>query len=324
MRAVRLYEFGAATNLRYEEVDDPKPSPGQVRVAVHAAGVHFVDTVTRSGRQFGPYPLPELPLVLGSDAAGVVDALGADVEVDWLGRRVAAQLGPARGGYADFAVAEAAALHAVPDNLADDVAVAMVGTGRTAVGILDVADLRADDVVLVTAAAGGMGALFLQAARHTGALAVGIAGGAAKMDVIHDLGAIAVDYTDGAWLERVRTALGDREVSVVLDGVGGELGRGALDLLGYGGRIVLFGAASGTPTEVATVDIVSKGLTVSWGLGPLLKRQDGMRGLEERALAAAADGTLVPLITTFPLADAASAHSAVEDRSTLGKVVLLP
>ena len=327
MRAIRLHAFGPAENLRYEEVDDPAPGPGQVRIAVAAAGLHVIDTVIRSGRPQGPLALPELPAIPGREVAGVVDALGAGVDAGWLGRRVVAHLGTASGGYAELAVRDADALHAIPDGLADDAAVAMIGTGRTAMAILEVAQLVADDAVLVTAAAGGLGSLLVQAARNVGAIVVGAAGGEAKVARVRELGApIAVDYTAGDWGAAVRGALDGRDVSVALDGVGGELGRGALELLGPGGRLILFGSSSGQLTPLSAGDLIARGLTASAAIGPrILQRPGGLRDLEERALAAAASGELVPLVgQRFPLAEAAAAHSAIEGRATVGKTVLVP
>ena len=103
MHAIRLHEFGPAENLRYEEVVDPRPGARQVRIAVAAAGVHLIDTKLRAGAQMGPLPLPELPTIPGREVAGVIDALGIDVDEGWLGRRAVAHLGPASGGYADLA-----------------------------------------------------------------------------------------------------------------------------------------------------------------------------------------------------------------------------
>jgi NADPH:quinone reductase len=326
MYAIQLYEFGPAENLRYEEVAEPQPGPGQVRIAVAAAGVHLIDTKLRAGVQMGPMPLPELPAIPGREVAGVIDALGADVDASWLGRCAVAHLGPASGGYAELAVRDVAAVHALPDGLADDVAVAMIGTGRTALGILEVAALTSDDVVLVTAAAGGLGSLLVQAGRHAGATVVGVAGGAAKVARARALGAtVAVDYTQSDWTQAVREALDGAEVTVALDGVGGELGRGALELIGAGGRLILFGFSSGEPTRLSAGDLFSRGLTASAAIGPrMLKRPGGMRDLEERALAAAAEGRLVPLVQRFALADAAAAHTALETRATIGKAVLVP
>lgn len=326
MHAIRLHAFGPAANLRYEEVDDPRPATGQARIAVTAAGVHLIDTALRAGRPMGPLALPELPTIPGREVAGVVDAVGPQVDESWLGRRVVAHLGPASGGYAELAVREAEALHVLPDGLADDAAVAMIGTGRTALAILEVADLTPDDVVLVTAAAGGLGTLLVQAARHAGATVVGVAGGPAKARRVAQLGAdVAVDYAAPSWGDAVREALAGREVTVALDGVGGTIGRRVLELIGVGGRLILFGFSSGSPTEVSASDLFARGLTASAAVGArIAQRPGGLRDLEERALAAAAEGRLVPLVRRFALAEAPAAHAAIEARATVGKTVLVP
>jgi NADPH2:quinone reductase len=239
---------------------------------------------------------------------------------------VAAHLGPASGGYAELAVREIEALHRLPDGLADDAAVAMIGTGRTALAILEVGALTAEDVVLVTAAAGGLGSLLVQAARDAGATVVGVAGGPAKVQRVAQLGAtLAVDYSAPEWSVAVRRALDGREVTVALDGVGGAVGRGALELLGAGGRLILFGFSSGTPTELSAGDLFGRGITVSAAVGArMAQRPGGLRDLEEQALAAAADGRLAPLVQRFALAQAAAAHEAIESRATIGKTVLVP
>lgn len=328
MHAIRLHEFGPAENLRYEELPDPVPGDSQVRIAVEAAGVHLVDTALRSGVSRGPMPLPELPATPGREVAGTVDRTGPGVDEAWLGRRVVAHLGPASGGYAELAVAGADAVHQLPDQVSAPTGVAMIGTGRTAVAILDIAAVTKDDVVLVTAAAGGLGSLFIQAVNRVGATAVGAAGGPEKVERVKALGApVAVDYNQPNWADHVREALGDRGITVVLEGVGGSLGRTALELLGVGGRLVMFGyaSASGEATAVTTDDLVAKGLTVTWAIGPrILQRPGGPRALETQALEEAATGRLTPVIQTFPLPEAAAAHEALETRATVGKVVLLP
>ncbi|HZA78662.1 MAG TPA: zinc-binding dehydrogenase [Acidimicrobiales bacterium] len=332
MHAIRQHEFGPADNLVYDEVPDPVPAEGQVRIAVEAAGVHLLDTVIRKGESGGPYPLPDLPMTPGREVAGRVDLVGPGVDEAWHGRRAVVHLGMASGGYAELAVTSVEALHEIPDHLAADVAVAMIGTGRTAMGILEVAELTKDDVVLVTAAAGGIGSLLVQSARNEGAVVVGVAGGPDKVERVRALGAaVAVDYRDADWTKAVRAALdnpgtaGGRGVSVALDGVGGEIGRGALELLVPGGRIVLFGWSSGEPLEITTSDLYAGGITASAAVGPrMLQRPGGLRDLETRSLAEAAAGRLTPLLTRFPLAEAAKAHEALETRATTGKVVLVP
>ncbi|NKQ24480.1 zinc-binding dehydrogenase [Streptomyces galbus] len=326
MHAIRLHSFGPAENLRYEEVDDPRPAPGQVRVAVAAAGVHLLDTALREGVR-GPAPaLPELPTIPGREIAGVVDALGEGTDTRWLGKRVVAHLGFAPGGYAELAVTDAGRLHEVPEPLDLAAAVAMIGTGRTALGIARFTDLGPGSVVLVPAAAGGIGTLLVQYARNAGATVVGLAGGAEKVARVRAAGAdLAVDYTDPGWPGTVRAGLGGRVPNVVFDGVGGDVAREAVALLGPGGRHLVFGwSAEGVVDGRGyVVDGVSEQV-----LGPaMLSRVGGpapLRTLGEQALAEAAAARPVPAVTRFPLAGAAAAHRALQDRGTVGKVVLEP
>jgi NADPH:quinone reductase len=278
--------------------------------------VHLIDTRLRAGERMGALPLPELPAIPGREVAGVIDAVGPGTGKDWLGRRAVAHLGPASGGYAELAVRDVAAVHALPDGLGDDAAVAMIGTGRTTMAILDDAAITADDVVLITAAAGGIGSLLVQAARNAGARVVAAAGGPEKAERARALGAdVAVDYSAPGWADEAG------EVTLALDGVGGEIGRAALERLAPGGRLILFGFASGEPTPLAAGDLFRRGISVSAAIGARVR---ATRELEERALASAADGRLVPAVQRFPLADAAAAHAAIEGRATSGKVVLVP
>lgn len=325
MYAIRLHEFGPAENLVYEDVPDPQVTDGQVGIAVEASGVHFIDTVQRAGSAEGPLAVPELPTIPGREVAGTVDAVGAGVDPSWLGRRVVAHLGPVPGGYARRAAVAASALHVVPDDVGADAAVAMIGTGRTALAVLDTAAITSDDVVLVTAAAGGLGSLFVQAGRRAGAVVVGVAGGPDKVRQVTKLGAThAIDYLDDDWPSQVTAAVGDQAVSLVLDGVGGDLGRSAFDLLGAGGRLVMFGSSSGQLIEFTSLDLIQRGLTATWGIGAKLTRRPGlMRELETRSLAELAAGRLVPVVQRFPLERAADAHAALEARRTTGKVVLV-
>ncbi|MDT5025498.1 MAG: NADPH:quinone reductase [Micromonosporaceae bacterium] len=327
MHAIRQHRFGPAENLVYEQVVDPQAGPGQVRIAVAAAGVHLIDTVIRSGVARGPFPLPTLPMIPGREVAGTVDQVADGVATRWLGQRVVAQLGQASGGYAELAICAVESLHPVPDGLTEEFAVAMIGTGRTALAILDLARIAADDVVLVTAAAGGLGSLLVQAARNAGAIVVGAAGGAVKTERVRQLGAsVAVDYTDPEWTRALREELGDRQPTLALDGVGGRLGRDVLEALAPGGRLILFGFSSGEFTPLTAQDVMGRGLTVSSAVGSrLVGRPGGLRALEEEALATAASGRLVPLVgPAFPLDQAAAAHRAMQDRATVGKTILRP
>lgn len=326
MRAVVQRRFGGPEVLQVEEAPAPAPGEGQVRVAVGAAGVHLVDTTIREGAAWAG-GVAELPMTPGREVAGTVDRLGPGVDPWWAGRRVVAHLGFANGGYASHAIAPVGALIPLADHVGFPEAVAMVGTGRTTLGILEVAEVRRGDVALVTAAAGGIGVLALQAARRAGALAVGVAGGPEKVAVARAVGAdVAVDYRVEGWADRVAEALGDRRVTVALDGVGGAIGRQAFELVAPGGRLVLYGNASSEHVPLATADLFASGVTVSAAIGPrMVQRPGGIQGLAERAVEELAAGHLVPRIhPPFPLERAARAHEAIAGRGTTGKVVLVP
>ncbi|MEU3602533.1 zinc-binding dehydrogenase [Streptomyces sp. NPDC006798] len=325
MRAAVLHAFGSAGNLRYETVPDPEPGPGQVRIAVRAAGVHLVETMLRRGPEFNPLPwTPELPAVLGGEVSGVVESVGSGVDSSWVGRPVVTSAGKP-GGYAELAVADLTAVHPVPEGLDHEAAVAMVVTGATAVSFLERAALTADDTVLITSAAGGVGQLAVQYAIGLGARVVGLAGGAAKVAVVRELGAdVAVDYRADGWTARVADAIGGRTVTALLDGVGGEAARDALGLVADGGRYVTIGDASGAQWLPDEADLAARRIVHDDALAYLLEHRDRDREFQATALAAAAEGRLVPAVHAFPLAEAAAAHAALEERATTGKVVLVP
>jgi NADPH2:quinone reductase len=255
--------------------------------------------------------------------AGVVDRVGAGVDDSWLGRRVVAHLGPVPGGYAEQAVTAVGSLFQVPESVSLPQAVAAVGTGRTAQGILELEPPATDDVVLVPSAAGGLGWLLVQAAQAAGATVVAAAGGPERVAALDRLGVeMVVSYAEPGWDEAVRSRTDG--VTVVYDGVGGDVGRQALELLRPGGRLVMFGFSAGEPTKLDTDDVVSRGITVGWSLGPRMQGlPGGIPGLAARALERVAAGTWHPLVTTYPLAEAGHAHADLEARRALGKVVLV-
>jgi NADPH2:quinone reductase len=319
MRAVRHHAFGGPDVLVLDELPDPLPGPGEVRVEVHASGVHLLDTSLRRGEESGPLPPPELPTIPGREVAGVVDAVGDGVEAGWVGRRVVAHLGMVPGGYAEQAVTALTTLFPVAEHVSFPDAVAAVGTGRTAQGILELEPPRPDDVVLVPSAAGGLGWLLAQSALAAGSRVVAAAGGAERVAALDPLGAhLLVDYLVPGWADAVGP------VSLVYDGVGGAVGRACLELLVPGGRLVMFGFSAGTPTQLDTGDLVSRGISAGWSLGPrMASLPGGIPGLAARALDRVASGEWRPLVTAYPLAEAARAHADLEGRRALGKVVLV-
>ena len=322
MHAIRQYELGGPDVLRYEDVPDLEPGEGQVRIAVNASGVHYLDTSLRAGFTSEVHAPLKLPMTPGREVAGRVDAVGDGVDSSWSDKRVVAHLGMASGGYAEQALASVESLHEVPEGMSYAVAVAAIGTGRTATGILDQAPIGAGDIVLVTSAAGGLGVLLVQAAKAAGATVVGLAGGADKVGIARSQGAdLAIDYRISGWDDVVRSELGGDRATLVFDGVGGEAADAAFHLLALGGRMMQYGWFTDEP---ATYDDPDR--TTMMLLGPqMLARPGGLRSLETEALAKAADGSRVPLVDAcFPLSDAAGAHRALEARQTYGKVVLMP
>ncbi|MEU4614206.1 zinc-binding dehydrogenase [Streptomyces umbrinus] len=327
MQAIRLHTFGPAENLTYERTDAPRPAPGQVRIQVAAAGVHLLDTAIRAGIK-GPLPeLPALPTIPGREVAGTVESLGEGVAALWLGKRVVAHLGFNPGGYAELAVTDVDRVHEIPANLDFAEAVAMIGTGRTTMGIVQFADLTSDSVAIVPAAAGGIGTLLVQYAKHAGATVIGLAGGPEKVARVEKNGAdLAVDYKDPNWPDQVRHFLGDRRATIVFDGVGGDTARKSVALLTASNAKHLVFGWSGAGLHDGTPYLV-EGVSESV-LGPVMMQRTGgpnpIRTLELRALAEAAEGRLTPAVQRFPLSQAAAAHRGLETRNTIGKVVLEP
>jgi len=327
MRAVVLREYGPPHVLVQQEIADPQPAPGQLVVAVAAAGVNFVDTMLRSGRM-APLAGRQPPFVLGNEIGGTVTSVGPGVDPNLVGRQVLASLGGA-GGYAEQAAVDADAVIPVPDGLDIKQAVALLAQGRTAVGLMREARVAAGERVLVEAAAGGVGSLLVQLARQAGAgTVVAAAHGQRKLELARRLGAdVTIDYQQPDWDAQVRHSVGSAGLDVVFDSVGGTIGRTAFDLLADGGgRFVVFGFSSGTPTEIAAAEVLRRGLTViGFGGARVLRRPGYHRELATEALQKAAAGELTPVIgQTFPLHKAADAHAAVETRATVGKTLLIP
>lgn len=304
MLAVWMDEIGGPEVLVAREMPDPVPGPGEVLVEVEAASITFVETQVRAGR--GPFPATP-PVIPGNGVGGVVPSRG--------GRRVVTTTGGS-GGYASLVAVPTRNLIDVPDEVPLDVATALLADGRTATLMARTVAARPGERVLVVAAAGGVGSLLVQLVGAAGATVVGTAGGAAKGQVVQSLGAAeVVDHTTPGWSE----TLGP--VDVVLDGVGGAVGREAFERVAPGGRVLRYGMASGTFTAISESEAAERSITL---LAPGRPSPEEMSALTAEALAAAAAGTLHPLIgQRFPLDRAADAHRAIESRRTIGKTLLI-
>jgi NADPH2:quinone reductase len=310
MRVVWMREFGGPEVLVPGEAPDPGAGDGQVVVEVAFANITFVETQMRAG---GPGPFrPELPIVPGNGVGGVISAVGAGVDPDLAGQRVVTSTGGS-GGYAQRVAVDASAVFPVPDGLALDAAVALLADGRTATGLIHATGVRPGERVLVEAAAGGVGGLLVQLAKAAGASVVGAAGGPAKVAQVFGADHV-VDYRSPDWTSEAG------EVDVVFDGVGGDIGTAAFRLLRPGGRMAIYGLASGSWAEVSEEDAAARGVSLVRGIGG----PEELRTFTKSALAEAAEGRLTPLIgQRFPLAQAAEAHAAMESRTTFGKTLLI-
>lgn len=320
MRAVRVDEFGEPDVLVVRDVDEPEPSAGQVLVDVSMAGVVYGDVMVRSGA----YPLP-LPWIPGIEVAGRVVATGPGVDDSLLGKTVVATTAGQAGGYAERAVVTAAYTFPVPEGLAVDTALVVFQAGALARGLLAAMSVKAGDSVLITAAAGRVGSLLVQWAKAAGATVIGAASGA-KLDAVAEFGADhAVDYAADGWADRVRDLTGGPGATVVLDAVGGTIAESCLAAAADGrGRIGLYGYASGSWPALDVSAITRRGLTLCGPLGMVIRKSDAEQHEDaEEALAAAARGELRPRIhARFPLEKAAAAHAELEERRSVGAVIL--
>ncbi|HEX6341922.1 quinone oxidoreductase family protein [Umezawaea sp.] len=321
MRAVRIHEFGGPEVLRVDEVPDPVAGPGEVLVEVTAIGLNYGEALQRSGASnelYDWYPEPALPVVPGLEVTGVVRAVGGDVSTDLVGTEV---VGFAlRGAYAELAVLPAAGAVPVPAGLDARQALALFLQGVTAAGLVDVARIQPGERVLIEAAAGGVGSLLVQLVTRAGAVAVALARGDAKLAAAKELGADeTADYTSPDWVSRLEP------VDVALSSVGGDVTRSAFGLLRDGvGRMVLYGTASGSFADITVKDVVRKGVGLI-GLRNLAGDPAYAAGLLAEVFALGAADELRPVLgESWPLAEAAAAHRALEERRTTGKTFLIP
>ena len=322
MHAIRIHEYGAADRLNYEEIPVPEPKTGEVRVKVAAIGLNFTEIYFRKGL----YPFP-LPLTLGNEFAGTVDALGEGVDDFRVGDRVGTANGI--GAYADYAIAPTARLAHLPDNISLEQAAAVILQGLTAHYLaLSTFPLKPGDTALVHAAAGGVGLLLVQIAKKQGAQVIATVSTEEKAQLAHQAGADSIIlYSKADFEAEVKRLTGGKGVEVVYDGVGQSTFLKSLNCLKPRGTMVLFGQASG-PVEPVNPQILNqKGslfLTRPTLAHYLLTRQEFLQRAGDLFAWVASGELKVRIDTTFSLREAAKAHGYMEGRQTRGKVILLP
>ncbi len=320
--AIVLRQHGGPETLRTEPIDIGTPGPGEIRLRQTAIGVNFHDIYVRSGL-YASLTLPGIP---GIEAAGIVEAIGPDVTHVRPGDRIAYVTG-AYGAYAQERLLPADLALKLPDNVNERTAAALILKGLTARMLLHrVHPISAGDIVLVHAAAGGVGRLLVQWARHLGATVIGTVGSEAKAEEATSCGAHhTILYRQEDFVARVRAITNGRGVDVAYDSVGHDTFQGSLDALALRGHLVNFGQSSGPVEPFRIAALSAKSNSVSRPM--LFHYIAGRTALEDMAagfFAALADGILTPgPIQTYDLADVATAHRDLEARRTTGAVVLL-
>jgi NADPH:quinone reductase len=317
--------FGGPEVLVPADSPDPSAGPGELVVAVTASDVMFLDTMIRSGRGAGLFPIRP-PYVPGNGVAGTVIGVGEGVDGSWAGRAVIAHTGGpgGGGGYAEQAIVKLDDTVLVPGGLDLLSAAAVIHDGPTALRIVRLVDVRPGEHVLVLGAAGGMGILLVQLLRTRGARVIGAARGKAKVDAVREAGAdVVIDYGHPDWTSEVLHATGGAGPAVVLDGVGGQLGRDAYAIMADGGRFSAHGGPSGSFTSIDRDDAKRRNIAAT-GLGDLQAGPGERAGLARQILPDVLSRKVRPLIgQTFPLTGAARAHTMIEAREAIAKTLLI-
>jgi NADPH2:quinone reductase len=324
VRAVRVHEVGGPEVLRIEDVAVGEPGPGEARVRHTAIGVNFIDTYFRSGL----YPAPSGPFVPGAEAAGVVEAVGPGVTTVTPGDRVAYVV--TLGAYADARLIDAGRLIRLPDDVSDRDAAAMMLKGMTVRFLLRATyQVHPETVMLVHAAAGGVGLLMGQWARHLGVgTIIGTVGGPEKAALAQANGYThVIDYRSEDFVARVKDITGGRGVDVAYDSVGKDTFPGSLDCLRPRGLWVSFGNASG-PVPPFPISLLSQKGSLYATRPTIFAYIATPEELRETAQdlfdVVRAGAVTVSARQEMPLAEVAEAHRALEGRRTSGATVLIP
>jgi len=320
LRAIRIHELDGLEALRLEEVPSPAPGAGEVRIAVHAAGVNFADTLVVEGRYQHKAPLPFSP---GMEAAGEVLEVGNGVTTLAVGDRV---LAPMRyGAYAEEAVLDAAHTVRMPDGMDYVTGAAFpIAYGTSHLALTHRTQLRKGEVLLVLGASGGVGLTAVEVGKALGATVIACASSAAKLEIAKSRGADhLIDYTREDIRERVKDLTGG--VDVVYDPVGGDASRAALRCLNFEGRLITLGFASGDIPQIAANYLLVKNISaIGYSFSSYrFEQPDVMRKTLEETCRWYADGKLKPHISfTFPLAQTKEALKALIERRSTGKVIV--
>jgi NADPH2:quinone reductase len=320
--AMRIHEHGGAEKMRWETVEVGDPGPGQVRVRSTAVGLNFVDIYQRNGL----YPM-QLPFTLGSEGAGVVDALGPKVKDLKVGDRVAYS-GPI-GAYAEVLLRPGDRLVKIPAGVDDKTAAAMMLKGLTAHYLIRrTYRVKKGDTILMHAAAGGVGQILCQWAKHLGATVIGTVGSDEKVELAKKAGCKhVIVLAREKFPERVKEITKGKGVPVVYDGVGKDTFMDSLDCLQPMGLMASFGNASGAVPPFNAGILAQKGslfLTRPTLVHYTASREDLVKAARELFAVVKSGAVKIRINQTYALRDAAQAQNDLEARKTTGSTVLLP
>jgi len=320
--AIRLYENGGPEKMQWEEVEVGAPGPGQVRVRNTAIGLNFIDTYHRSGL----YPM-QLPLTLGMEGAGVVEAVGPKVKEFKAGDRVA-YANPV-GAYADVLLRPAERLVKIPAGIDNRIAAAIMLKGMTAGYLIRrTYKVKPGDTILLHAAAGGVGQILSQWAKSLGATVIGTVGNDAKAALAKKAGCKHVIVTSKeSFVARVKEITKGAGVPVVYDGIGKDTFMDSIDCLAPRGMMVSFGNASGAVTQFNPGILAQKGslfLTRPTLVNYTASRDDLVQAARELFAVIKKKAVRISINQTYPLREAAQAHRDLEARKTTGCTILLP
>lgn len=323
VHAIRFHETGGPEVLRWDEIDPGTPGPGEVRLRQAAVGLNFIDVYHRTGL----YPLP-LPSGIGLEAAGTVVAVGPGVTSLSEGDRVAYASLPI-GAYAEERLMPADRLVKLPDAVDFDTAAGAMLQGMTAQYLLHATyAVQPGDTILLHAAAGGVGLILCQWAKHLGATVIGTVGSDAKAELARQHGCDhVINYANEDFVARVKEITDGKGVPVVYDSVGAATFDGSLDCLRPRGLLALFGQASGPVPPFNLGLLAAKGSL--YVTRPLLMTYtasaEDLQACAGSLMAALLSGAVtIPVRQRFPLKDAADAHRALEARQTTGSTILVP
>ena len=323
-KVIRIHETGGPDAMQWEDVEIGTPGPGEIRIRHEAVGLNYIDVYFRTGL----YPAPSLPFSPGMEGAGVVDAVGDGVDSLAVGDRIA-YAAPPVGAYAEERLMPAEKVVKIPAGIDSSQAAAMMLQGMTVEYLLRrTCPVRSGDTILFHAAAGGVGLIACQWAKHLGATVIGTVGNDEKAGLARAHGCDhPIVYTRENFTERVRELTDGAGVPVVYDAVGRDTFEGSLDCLQPRGMLVSFGQSSGKINPFDVGILSAKGSL--YITRPTLMTYTASRADLEASAQALFDvvGSGAVRITvnqTFPLADAVAAHRALESRRTTGSTVLMP